>query len=110
MRQRDSGKGWSGDCGSNAGHHFEFDTGGGKGLGFLATTPEDERVATLETNHPFAHAHLVDEKLINLALIKLLFAAALFSRVNTKRTFRREPQDFRIREVIVDDDIRESHH
>src|SRR3954469_13022643 len=62
MRDRDPGVGRRRDPRRDRRHDFERHAGGHEGLGFLAATAEDERVATLEPHDALAAAGELDQE------------------------------------------------
>ena len=68
MRHRDAGHRRHRHRRRDARHDLDIDAGGSARRGFLATTAEDERVATLQAHHPLAAPRSVDQQLVDLLL------------------------------------------
>ena len=90
---------------SDARHHLELDLRARERLGFLAAAPEDKRVAALEPHDDAPLARVLDQHRVQVGLLDAFVRAAAFARVNQLGFGRREPQQFRAYEVVVDDDV-----
>ena len=90
---------------SDARHHLELDTSARERLGFLAAAAEDKRIATLEPHDDAPLARVLDQHRVQVGLLDTLVRSAAFARVDQLGFGRREPQQFRAYEVVVDDDV-----
>ena len=104
MRQRNSRERRPRDRRRDAGHHFELDLRARQRLGLFAAAPEDERVAALEPHHDAPLARVLDQHRVDFRLLDTFLRAATFARVN-QLARRREPQQFRTHQVVVDNDV-----
>ena len=83
---------------------FEWNLGLGQCLGFFAAAPEDVRVAALEANHGFAFTRFRNQQRIEFVLWHSVIFGA-FAAVNDLGGPRSEPEQIRINERVVHDDI-----
>ena len=104
MRQGNPRGGGAGRGGGDAGHDLGPDAGGIEGLQLLAAAPEDEGVAALKANHPFAQARLGDEDIVDLVLGHRMAARGL-AHVDTVGIAAREVEHAVADQPVVDDDV-----
>jgi len=93
------------DGGRDARYDLEGDAARAKRLGLLAAAPEDERIAAFEPNDAFAARPQANQHRRNLVLRHRVGAGAL-ADVDPLAPGRREGDDRRRRERIVDQDLR----
>ena len=105
MGDRDAGVGRSGDGRRHARHHLEGDAVAGQLQRFLAAAPEDEGVAALEPRHPQPGLRLFDQQGVDAVLRQLLLPSRL-AREHPLGGRRRVVQQRRVRQPVVDDDVR----
>lgn len=96
-----AGIGEPADRGGHAGHDVERDVGGDQRERFLTTTPEQERVATLQAQDAFALACQGDQAGGNIRLSGRWLATA-FAGINQRRVCLGEGQNTVIHQRVVD--------
>ncbi len=105
----DSGVRRRADGAGDAGHDLERHTGRRQRLGLLAATPEHERVATLEPDDGAPGTPVLDEERVDVGLLDLGPAGRL-PDVDALGVGRRELQQRRVHEPVVDDDVGAAEH
>ena len=106
MGHRDAGVGGGGDRARHARDHFIRDARSPKRLRLLATAPEDERVASLETHYVVACQRLVHQQLFDVCLaVRGAGVRATLAHVDPPRRGRGQLQQRRLHEVVIDHDL-----
>ena len=90
----------------DAGHQFKGDAGLLQRERFLAAASKDEAVAAFEPDDTFALLRFLDEESRGLVLRNTVSAAAFPDRDLFGIYERRVVQEFRVQEVVIEDDVR----
>jgi hypothetical protein len=104
MGDGNAGVGGNGDGGGDARHDAEGDARRDQGLRFFAAAAEDEGVAALEPDDAFALACFGDEQVVYLLLLTAVAAGGL-SDGDAFGVRRREIEEARVGQPVVDDDV-----
>ena len=104
MGNGDARVGRRGYRGSDSRHHLEGYAGPRQGHGLLAAAPEDEGVASLQPDDAPALRRLRNEQGVNVVLASAL-AAGRFARVDHLGVHAGAPQEARVHEPVVDDNV-----
>jgi hypothetical protein len=105
IRRRDAGIGEAADPRGDAGDDAEGNAGGGERQRLLAAAAEDEGIAALEAQHPFALSRQPNEPLGDVGLLLRGFSAAL-SGVFERGAGRGKAEDTLVHQGVVDDRVR----
>ena len=104
MGEREHRFGSTANRSGNAGDNLRVDTARAAGFDFLAATPENERIATLEPHDQMPGLRLFNEDGIDLFL-RHRMAAALLGDRNHPRGGIGQPQHCRIDQPVMHDNI-----
>src|SRR5438477_4447393 len=104
MCHRNSGIGGTGNRRCNSGNNFERDAGIDNRLGLLCAATENKWIAAFQTHDFFSGARFFNEQLVDFILSQRVLAR-LFSGVNNVCVIARPAQHFRVRQMIVNNDV-----
>jgi len=91
------------ECGRDARHDLELDSGAAQGFHLFAGSAIQQRVTSLEANHRQSLASDRHHQRINFFLSDTRMPAA-FSHILNARRSRGKPENFRIDQVVMQDD------
>ena len=105
MGQRHAGERRPRNRRGDAGHDLELDLRARERRGLFAAAPENKRIAAFEPHDDAPFARVRDQHRVQLGLLDTFFGAAAFASVNQLGLRRREPDQFRTHEIVVDNDV-----
>ena len=108
-RHRDTGRGRPGQGGADSRHPLEVEACSGQGPGFLRPAPENIGVSSLQPDDQAAGRRLLHEQAVDLFLTHAV-VIRLLPRVKQLGRLRSEPEQFRIGQIVIDDNLRASEH